>query len=80
MFSDLHAHYPMDTGSGMKLYDEKSDENHGKLYGDIKWVEVSDSYFSNILRRISSNSTSFCSFRALLLRNSNPSTDRRRRL
>ena len=42
MFSDLHAHYPMDTGSGMKLYDEKSDESHGKLYGDIKWVEVSD--------------------------------------
>ena len=37
--SDLHAHYPMDTGSGNKLYDQTVNDVNGTLVG-TKWVEV----------------------------------------
>ncbi|XP_062520248.1 thrombospondin-4-B-like [Corticium candelabrum] len=38
--SDLHAHYPMDTGSGNKLYDQTVNDVNGTLVG-TKWVESS---------------------------------------
>ena len=39
---DLHAYYPMNTGSGKILRDQTFNELDGKLQGDIKWVDVSD--------------------------------------
>ena len=41
--SDLHAHNPMDTGSGNKLYDQTVNNVNGTLVGTT-WVEVNVQY------------------------------------
>jgi hypothetical protein len=38
---DLHAHYPMDSGLGMKIHDQTRNQIHGTLHSGVKWVEVS---------------------------------------